>query len=41
MHQGWFNAANWQILANSDPNFVIPEISVNQVKKMLAYVGGG
>ncbi len=39
--QGWFYAANWQILANFDKNFVIPEISVNQVKKMLVFMLGG
>ena len=31
--QGCDCAANWLILANSDPNFVISEISVNQVRK--------
>ncbi len=36
-----FYAANWLILANFDPNFVIPEISVNQVRKYLAYMLGG
>ncbi len=38
--QGWFYAANWQILANFEPNFVTPEISVNQVKNLLAYMWG-
>ena len=38
--QGWFYAANLQILANFDLNFfVIPEICVNQVKKMQLDVG--
>ncbi len=31
--QGCDCAANWLILANSDQNFVISEISVNQVRK--------
>ncbi len=39
--QGWFYAANWQILANFDKYFVIPEISVNQVKKMFVFMLGG
>ncbi len=39
--QGSFCAANWLILANFDPNFVIPEISVNQVRKDLACMLGG
>ncbi len=39
--QGSFYAANWLILANFDPNFVIPEISVNQVRKDLACMLGG
>ncbi len=39
--QGSFYAANWLILANFDPNFVIPEISVNQVRKYLACMLGG
>ena len=38
--QGWFYAANWLILANFDPNFVIPQISVLS-EKMLAHVQGG
>ncbi len=33
LSQGWFYAANWLILANFDQNFVIPWISVNQVRK--------
>ncbi len=39
--QGSFYAANWLILANFDPNFVIPEISVKQVRKHLACMLGG
>ncbi len=31
--QGCDCAANWLIVANSDPSFVISEISVNQVRK--------
>ncbi len=38
--QGSFYAANWLILANFDPNFVISEISVNQVRKDLACMVG-
>ncbi len=38
--QGSFYAANWLILANFDPNFVIPEINVNQVRKDLACMLG-
>ncbi len=38
--QGSFYAANWLILANFDPNFVIPETSVNQVRKDLACMLG-
>ncbi len=34
--QGSFYTANWLILANFDPNFVIPEISVNQMRKDIA-----
>ena len=40
-NQGSFYAANWLILANFDPNFVIPEISVNQVRKYLVCMLGG
>ncbi len=39
--QGSFYAANWLILVNFDPNFIIPEISVNQVRKDLACILGG
>ncbi len=39
--KGSFYAANWLILANFDPNFVIPEISANQVRKDLACMQGG
>ncbi len=39
--QGSFYAANWLILANFGPNFVIPEISVNTVRKDLACMLGG
>ncbi len=39
--QGSFYAANWLIFANFDPNFVIPEISVIQVRKDLACMLGG
>ena len=39
--QGSFYAANWLILANSDPKFVIPEISVNLVRKDLTIGGSG
>ena len=39
--QGSFYAANWLILANFDPNFVIPETSVNQVRKDLSCMLGG
>ncbi len=35
-----FYAANWLILANFDPNFVIPEISVNQVRKKFSLYAG-
>ncbi len=38
---GSFYAANWLILSNFDPNFVIPEISVNQMRKDLACMLGG
>ncbi len=38
--QGCDCAANWLILANSDANFVISEISVNQVRKW-GYGGRG
>ncbi len=33
-YQGSFYTANWLILANFDPNLVIPEISVNQVRQV-------
>ena len=36
-----FYAANWLILASFDPNFVTPEISVNQVKEDSAFMLGG
>ena len=39
--QGSFYPANWLILADFDPNFVIREISVNQVRKYLACMLGG
>ncbi len=39
--QGSFYAANWLKLANFYPNFVIPEIGVNQVRKALACMLGG
>ena len=39
--QGCDCAANWLILANSSPNFVIFEISVNQVRKCFQPWGGG
>ena len=39
--QGCDCAANWLILANSDPNFVITEISVNQVTKCFPAWGVG
>ncbi len=39
--QGCDCAANWLILANSDPNFVISEISVNQVRKCFPAWGLG
>ncbi len=39
--QGCDCAANWLILANSDPNFVISEISVNQVRKWFHAWGVG
>ncbi len=39
--QGSFYAANWLILAKFDPNFVIPETSVNQVRNDLACMLGG
>ncbi len=39
--QGSFYPANWLNLANFDSNFVIPEISVNQVRKDLACMLGG
>ncbi len=39
--QGSFYAANWLILANFDPNFVTPKISVNQVKKRFSLYAGG
>ena len=38
--QGWSYAANWQILANFDPNFVTLEICANQVKNVGLHVGG-
>ena len=41
LNQGCDCAANWLILANSDPNFVISEISVNQVRKCLPARGLG
>ncbi len=40
-YQGSFYAANWLILANFDPNFVIPEISVKQVRKDSSCMLGG
>ncbi len=39
IQQGCDCAANWLILANSDPNFVITEISVNQVRKCFPALG--
>ncbi len=39
--QGCDCAANWLILTNSDPNFVISEISVNQVRKCFRAWGVG
>ena len=33
--------ANWLILASFDPNFIISEISVNQMRKYLACMLGG
>ncbi len=41
LQQGSFYAASWLILANFDPHFVIPEISLNQVRKDLACMLGG
>ncbi len=41
MEQGSFYAANWLILANFDPNFVTPEVGVNQVKEDSACILGG
>ncbi len=41
LKHGTFCAANWLILANFDPNFVTPEISVNQVKKCWPICWGG
>ncbi len=38
--KGSFYTGNWLILANFDTNFVIPEISVNQVRKDLACILG-
>ncbi len=40
-NQGCDCAANWLILANYDPNFVISEISVNQVRKCFHAWGMG
>ncbi len=41
IQQGCDCAANWLLLANSDPNFVISEISVNQVRKCFPAWGVG
>ncbi len=41
MLQGCDCAANWLILAKSDPNFVISEISVHQVRKCFPAWGVG
>ncbi len=41
LKQGCDCAANWLILANSDPNFVISEIRVNQVGKCFPAWGWG
>ncbi len=37
--QGCDFAANWLILASSDPNFVMSEISVNQMRKLSSALG--